>query len=417
MKWLRGYISCYVKAGHWERFMNLCRHHGIKLWNIEIHEGTVSFCMFSRDFRQLNAFVGKTRVAPHIIQRKGLPFIVENAMRNWTFTFGLVLFFAVLKFLSLFVWQINYYGQQEYTKESISKDVTELGVYTGMFRKNLNCDNLERSLRECYENMSWVSAEEKGCVLNIKIKEGNAEKKKEEQEIVPCHLISPCDGKIQSIITKEGTAKARKGDDVKKGDILISGIVEIKDDSGETVRLNGVQADGEITILTEEKTEDSINIQYMDKNKTGKNINVYTVEINGKRFSIKNPLKWFDNSANYVIINNICADRKFIPWDTSLKITRRTFMGYEKVKKEYSEKEAAEILKKRFSSKLMEYGENGFEVVNQSLDIKKDKKMYKAYGTIRLSVSEMDRTEIKSEELLLENKGKEDADGTGGENS
>lgn len=92
-------------------------------------------------------------------------------------------------------------------------------------------------------------------------------------------------------------------------------------------------------------------------------------------------------------------------------------MGYEKVKKEYSEKEAAEILKKRFSSKLMEYGENGFEVVNQSLDIKKDKKMYKAYGTIRLSVSEMDRTEIKSEELLLENKGKEDADGTGGENS
>lgn len=417
MKWLRGYILCSVKAGNRERFMNLCRHHGIKLWSIEIHERTVSFCMFSRDFRKLNAFVGKTHVAPHIIQRKGLPFLVEKAMRDWTFTFGLILFFAVLKILSLFIWRIDYYGQQEYTKESISKDVTELGVYTGMLRKNLNCDALERSLRECYENMSWVSAEEKGCVLNIKIKEGNVEKRKEVKETAPCHLISPCDGKIQSIITKEGTAKVSKGADVKKGDVLISGIVEIKDDNGEISRYNGVQADGEISILTEEKTEDSINIQYMDKNKTGKDINVYTIKINGSRFSIKNPLKWFDNSANYDIINSVCADRKFIPGDVSLQITRRTFICYKKVKAQYSEKEASDILKNRFSSKLMEYEENGFEVVNQSLDIKREKNAYKAYGTIKLLVSGMEKTAIKSEELLLENKGKEDADGTGGDNS
>ena len=121
MKWLRGYLLCCVESGHWERFMNLCRHHRIRLWDVEIHKNHVSFRMFSEDYKTLHMFVGKTHVAPHIVEKRGLPFVCERALRNWTFTFGLVLFFVVLRVLSLFVWQINYYGQREYTKETISK--------------------------------------------------------------------------------------------------------------------------------------------------------------------------------------------------------------------------------------------------------------------------------------------------------
>lgn len=417
MKWFRGYIICCVKCGCWERFMNLCRHHRIKLWNVNVHECHVTFCMYSRDYVKVKMFVAKTHVVPHICEKRGLPFLMEQAVRDWTFTMGLLMFFALLKVLSLFVWQINYYGQREYTKETVSKEVTSLGVYPGMLRKNLNCDSIERSLRESYENMSWVSAEEKGCVLNIKIKEGKAGKKKEENAAGPCHVTAPCDGTIQSIVTRAGTPKVGKGAVVKKGDILISGVVEIKDDSGETVRYNGVCADGEITIVTEEKFEDSINVRHVEKNKTGKDIRVYTVDLNGTRFSLKNPLKWFDNSASYDIINNVCVDREFIPLDMRLKITERKYICYEAGMADYNEKQAADILGRRFLSKLSEYEENGRKIIDKSLKVKKEKTSYQAEGRIKMMVSGMTQIDVTSEELTLPDKGKEDDDGTGAVNS
>ena len=423
MRWMKGYLLCCVNSGHWERFMNLCRHHRIELWNVEIHKNHVMFQMFSKDYKALSLFVGKTHVIPHIMEKKGLPFLCGKAFQNWTFTFGLVLFFLVLRVLSLFVWQINYYGQREYTKETISKEVTQMGVYPGMLRRNLNCDSIERTLRESYDNMSWVSAEETGCVLNIKIKEGNAQDKKGEEEEKPKHMTAPCDGVVKSIVTREGTPKVAQGAQVKKGDVLISGIVEVIGDDEAVVKRNSVSAEGEISLLTRVDYEDSINIHHLAKNKTGKDITVYTICFNGNRFSIKNPLKWFDNSSNYDIINNVCVDEKCIPLNSRLKITEKKYICYEQAEMEYSEKEAEGILKSRFESRKMEYEESGCKVTNQTFQVKKEKNMYRASGKITMLVSQMGKRDITEAELLSEDEllpdedRKEDGNGTGTENS
>lgn len=399
MKWMRGYLFCEVSSGRWERFMNLCRHHDIKLWKIEMRECKVTFCMYARDYRQLRSFVGKTYVVPHICERRGLPFVWEQAKKNWTFTFGFLLFFAVLRILSLFVWQINYSGQREYTKETIQKKVTAMGVYPGMFRENLNCDSIERNLRECYENMSWVSAEEEGCVLNIKIKEGTAEKKAEEKNNAPFHLTAPRSGTIQSIVTKEGTAVVKKGSKVKKGDVLIQGIVEIKDDSETVVKKSGVCAAGEITLVSEKNYEDSINMKYMDKNKTGKNIHVYTIDWNGNRFSIKNPLKWFDNSSNYDIISNVCVEQSLKWWDASLKVTERSYIAYENCEAQYTEKEAEEQLKNKLASRLARYEEKGYQILDKTFQMEKGDVVCKGRGKIVMALQKMKEVPVTEEEL------------------
>ncbi len=407
MKWLRGYLYCQVTSGRWERFMNLCRHHNIKLWNIETKECQVMFCMYARDYRLLRSFVGKTYVVPHICEKKGFPFLCERARRDWTFTFGFLLFFAVLRVMSLFVWQINYIGQQEYTKETIQKQVTAMGVYPGMFRKNLNCDSIERNLRECYENMSWVSAEEEGCVLNIKMKEGTAEKKAEEIQKAPSHVVAPRSGTIASIVTKEGTPAVKKGAKVKKGDVLIQGIVEIKDDSGTVVKKNGVCAAGEITLIAEKNYEDSINMQYIAKNKTGKDIHVYTVEWNGNRFSIKNPLKWFDNSSNYDIISNVCVEQTLAPWKTGLKVTERNYIAYENQKAQYTEKEAEEQLKNKLASRLDRYKEKGYEILDKTFQMEKSSGVSIGRGKIVMALQKMKEVPVAEDELQCASEKKE----------
>lgn len=374
--------------------------------------------MYAKDYRMLKKFVGKTSVVPHIRRKKGLPFVCGHAMRDWTFTFGFILFFVVLRVLSMFVWQINYYGQREYTQETIRKEVTAMGVYTGMLRSHLDCDSIERNLRECYDNMSWVSAEEKGCVLNIKMKEGTAEKKADVMDTRPCHLIAPCRGTVESIVTKEGTAKVKKGSKVKKGDVLIRGIVEIKDDSDTVVKKNGVHAAGEVTIVTEKTFEDRINVQHMNKNKTGKDVDVYTVQCGGTRFSIKNPLKWFDNSSSYDIISSVCVDEEFIPLQASLKVTRRKYVNYEPQEAEYTEQEAEELLRRKLAARVMTYEEKGYEVLDQTFQMAREQNEFVSRGSVVMKVSDMKQKEVSEKQLMLEKSGKEEErDGTGADHT
>ena len=57
-------------------------------------------------------------------------------------------------------------------------EIEEMGVYRGMTRKHLQCDKIEQNLRLLHPDLSWVSAEEKGCVLQIQVKEGKMRKEK-----------------------------------------------------------------------------------------------------------------------------------------------------------------------------------------------------------------------------------------------
>ena len=255
-------------------------------------------------------------------------------------------------------------------------------------------------------------------MLNIKMKEGTAEKKAEAGDTKPCHLVAPCRGTVQSIVTKEGTPKVKKGSKVKKGDVLIRGIVEIRDDSDTVVKKNGVHAAGEVTIVTEKKYEDRINIRHMNKNKTGKDVDVYTVQCGGTRFSIKNPLKWFDNSSSYDIISNICVDEEFIPLQASLKVTRRRYVNYEPQEAEYTEQEAEELLRRKLAARVMTYEEKGYEVMDQTFQMTREQDEFVSRGNVVMKVSDMKQKEVSEKQLMLTKSGKEEErDGTGADHT
>ena len=50
------------------------------------------------------------------------------------------------------------------------------------------------------------------------------------------------------MVTRQGTPLVRAGDEIKKGQELVSGIVDITDDSQEVIRYAYVQADADIYI-------------------------------------------------------------------------------------------------------------------------------------------------------------------------
>ena len=154
---------------------------------------------------------------------------------------------CLLFFLSGRVWNVEIRGNILNPTPQLMSFLKEQGVYFGVSRKKISCSALAASLRREFPEITWVSAGFSGTGLRFEIREGTAGEKAEPEERF-CSLFSTLDGVIDSMVTRQGIPLVRAGDEIKKGQELVSGIVDITDDSQEVIRYAYVQADADIYI-------------------------------------------------------------------------------------------------------------------------------------------------------------------------
>lgn len=320
-------MKCSTTQGSSERFMNMCRHHEIDLWQIDKKE-KFCFSICVNDFKKIHTIVRKTGICPHIEKKMGFPFVFYHLIRNWTFSSGFVFFLVLLALMSSFVWEISFHGQSTYTKETLQKTVNELGIHRGMKRNRLNCDDIEKGLRQKYPDISWVSAEEKGSRLVISIKEAEKVVKRQSEEM-PCHLIALEDGIVKELSVNRGIALVKKGQKVKKGQILIQGIIPITDDGDQVVEKMPVTAKGTIKLYVEKEFTHRVSGKKKIKKYTGKKIQLYKWQLGNSGFSVKNPFKRFNNSYKYDIMSIKKLNFDLQPFSIMIDMDQYIFYEYQ----------------------------------------------------------------------------------------
>ncbi len=348
--------------------MNMCRHHRINLWKIR-REEEVIFSLSVRDFRQIQPMVRKTGICPHIQEKRGLPFFLWRLRTNWTFYSGFVLFLVLLSILSSFVWEIRFQGQCTYTKETLLKTVNSLQVYRGMKRNRLFCDDIEKSLREIYPDISWVSAEEKGSLLVISIKE--AEKRIErEKGGRPCHLVANHDGVVKKISVNRGIAAVKPGQKVKKGQILISGILPITGDDDTVVEKVPVVAKGDVELYVEQEIAEDIPVRIREKSYTGRKLIKYEYQLGEESICVKNPIKRFNKSCKYDIITTVFSEKKLQPFDLPFQKRTYEYREYQWKMKKRTKKEIKQIGNKIYQRHLRRLKDAEHELVTHTAKIR-----------------------------------------------
>ena len=365
-------------------------------------EHKITFSLSVKDYKRLGKISRKSRVVPHILERRGRPFIVFRGKKNWTFLVAMFLFLIMLQIYSGFIWKIEITGQREYTKEELLEAIKKVKIYPGMRKSDLNCDSIETYLRKKYDRLSWVSAEEVGSRLVIKVKEGTKTllSGKEEE---PMHIVADCDGVVTEIVVAKGTSVVKSGQKVKKGDILIRGIVEIKDDSHTVIERTPIQANGTIKIETTIKDEKKYPLSYQKKKYTGETQIRYIFQGGNKRLSIKNPLKQFDKSAKYDIINEVCYTNNNHLFGLDVTLYRQTCRAYHEEKCFYDEEQMKKKASTDMVSLLKEYEKKGCTILDKQALLWRRKKDWLLRTSVHMIVPQKTTREVKQEEWSVEN--------------
>ena len=394
LNWFAGYVLVYIKGYSIERFINVCRSKEIHVWEVKSVEGGYTFYMKLRDYKELRPIARKTRLLPLIRSKCGFPFYLQQYGKRKGLFLGLFMFLAILYTLSLFIWDIGIEGGYKYTRETLLKFLNQTDVYTGMMKKNVDCTRIEEKIRLKYKDISWVSAEVKGTRLIIKITETNMPTTKRETR-EPSHMVATKDGIVTSMITRYGVPQVKIGDVVKKGDILISGIVQVKGDFDAYINTKTVVADADITCKTYYEYSDTFSRNYMKKNYTGKKKKGLILNLFNKKISLHKPRISY---KNYDIITDEAVLK--LSWDFYLpfRALNLEYLEYDSVEQTYTEEEAEQIAMQHLKEYLDVLDEHNVKLIDNQVKIVVDDNKCTAMGKIIVEESCWEYKQIEENE-------------------
>lgn len=410
IRYLRGYVKIRVEGYSPERFLNLCCFHHIFIWGLVPAGNAYEMYMSLSGFRKIRPFTRKTHTKAVILKRCGFPFFLKRYEKRKLFFISLLLCAALLKVYSLFIWDIHFEGNQKWPDETLSEFLDSKGVAPFMLKSSVSCADIVKDIRKEYNDIVWVSASIDGSRLKVQIKE-NEDTFKEEtdvsQEEHPTDLVAETDGVITEIVTRSGVPQVHVGDTVKAGDILVSGRIEVKNDSGEVVGYQYQKSDADVFADTQIEYSESMPLTWQDKVYDGR-----------KRY--KWYVRLFDWTISAGTVKSSFEHSELASSETQLKIGENFYLpvsfGFERAKsydfqeKEYTQDEIREKLSLDFRRFCDELEEKGIQIRENSVKIHIGADSASASGSVYLN--QRITREADTEILTIERKEQDESVGT-----
>ena len=351
----KGTVRIRVQGEQTERFLNLCKAREIKISRlIRTGDQSLEGNILIADFFRLSPIHRKTGVKIHILEKHGLPFFFYRSKKRKAFFIGIFACALLLFGLSGRVWEIDVSGNARNSTQEILDFLKEEGIVHGMQRSKISCSAIATTIRENYNDITWVSARIEGTCLVITVKEGIFTDAVEKEENTPCNLTADQNGVIVRMITRAGYPKMHVGEECHIGDVLVSGCLELKNDSQEVVRYKGVHADADIYIKRKKAYYREIPLEYQAEEYDGRERKSYFFKTGNTYLELGGSAEnnW-QNTMEEKILR--LTDSFRLPFTVG-KITRK---HYETVSREYTEKEVRALAwstLQLYEEKLIEKG-------------------------------------------------------------
>jgi similar to stage IV sporulation protein len=224
--YIKGYVIIIVEGYFLEKFINICTHRQLRLWNVKWQKNSrVIMSISLSDFRLLRPVAKRTHCQVHIIKKKGLPFVLDRYKARKAFVIGAGICVVIFFVMSSFVWDVSVSGNSKISTQTIMDKLNDCGVKVGAFKYSVSPEAVVNKMMLDINELSRISVSLRGTKVRVEVNE-----RTKPPDLIdrnePCDLVALKEGVIYSIVTKQGLDKVKIGDTVTKGQLLVSGTIE-----------------------------------------------------------------------------------------------------------------------------------------------------------------------------------------------
>jgi len=402
-QYFQGIVFVEIVGAFPERFINICRSRHIPLYDIattrqkdkEIYTAKIA----GKDYFKIKPVAKKSHCLPKIRKKIGFPFFVKRYKNRLAFLAGGMYCLWFMWILSLFVWDISVTGGFVHTEDEIISYLRENRIVCGMRKDNVDCTELERNIRLDYPDIGWVSVELKGTKLFIRIAETDMPMAKEGEE-APVHLVAATDGKIEQLVCRSGTPMVQVGDVVKKGDILVRGIIDVIGDNDSKLKSYPVRADADIMIQSVRKYSHSLERCYVEKYYTKNTKTGYEFFYGNKKIFSHMPSHSY---TNYAIITEDAVLSLHEHFPLPFRVQKRTVSEYVPEVRDYTKEEAECVAKQALDRYLAYLANNNTTVLSAKTETVVGADTVKTEGKLLLLAEAWEQVAVQEDEWRLGN--------------
>ena len=300
---------------------------------------------------------------------------------------SLIIFGLAVIYLKNIVIRIDVMTDDEQIKSRVIHVLNEEGVKAGTYIPGITLVEVERSLKQKVEGISWAGITRKGNSLVIDVVK-TIPKAEGSYSRFPTNLIASENATIDKVLVLDGKLMIGVGNGVKKGDIIVSGKIDIENpgktnEKGEkdiTTRYTRSMGTIEGTFHREVSFEQKLD--GIVKKETGKIIKQRYLHL----FSADIPLFFKDKTGNYYSDTTLSCPQ-INGYEIPVGIKTLELREYDHKPVRYSAKQAEELT----MEKIKKYESNflkGYKILEKKEEkiIEKDsvkiKVNYKLYGNI-----------------------------------
>ncbi len=397
--YIRGYVIIYVTGFSVERFINLAANKGVFIWDVVPERHRVIMKTSYKNIEKLRECGIKTGCRFEVEGEHGLPVFLRRCSKRKAYVAGILSFSVIIYIMSSFVWTIKVVGNERIDSDDIIDYCRENGLAPGKLKYGIDLYELGEKLMLKYSDISWIALNLKGTGVTVNIVETIPETQYVERE-KPMDIVAASDGIIESIAVSAGSAVVKEGDEVKKGDVLISCAVPLRDGE-EITGEKYVSASGEVKAIKKYELEGSYPLIYNEKVFTGKTKKDYSVNIGEKNINIITP----SGTEGYEIISDDKLVFRIGDYVFPFGITKTVYGESETIKKQRTEEEAESLARKLLADKVTALlMENGGELREISTEVYKDGKSVAVEGSasVVIRIDEQKETDYIQREEVTE---------------
>ncbi|MBQ3573221.1 MAG: sporulation protein YqfD, partial [Clostridia bacterium] len=224
---LTGNLTLCADGPFAERLINIFKNRGFPIWDIKrCGSCRILFKTDIPSFKHIRTPARRTKSRVRIIKRNGLPFILNRYKHRYFLAPGIAIFAIMLFYASTHIMGITVFGNTRIDTDVINSALEECGLYLGAKTSAIDNDTIRNKMMLKFDELAWIGINANGSRVYIEIVERVEKESGLDKDGIACNLIASKDGEIESIEIREGQTVVKTGSGVRKGDVLVSGIVD-----------------------------------------------------------------------------------------------------------------------------------------------------------------------------------------------